>query len=68
MSILHFCFQQFQAHLHTSHKLWQYLFEVKKTKDWGNIFLVIELCMCTPCSDAALKRFFSQIRIVKTDW
>ena len=24
--------------------------------------------MCTPCSNAALKRFFSQIRIVKTDW
>ena len=68
MSILHFCFQQFQAHLHVPYKLWQHLFKVKKTKDWGNIFTVIELCMCTPCSKAALERFFSQMRIVKTDW
>ena len=65
MSILHFCFQQFQAHLHAPYKLWQYLIKVKKTKDWGNIFTVIELCMCTPCSNAALERIFSQIHIVK---
>ena len=24
--------------------------------------------MCSPCSNAALERFFSQMRVVKTDW
>ena len=24
--------------------------------------------MCTPCSNAVLERFFSQMRIIKTDW
>ena len=24
--------------------------------------------MCTPCSNAVLERFFSQMRVVKTDW
>ena len=34
----------------------------------NNIFLIAELCFCAPCSNAFLKRFFSQMRIVKTDW
>ena len=24
--------------------------------------------MCSPCSNAALQRFFSQMRVAKTDW
>ena len=28
----------------------------------------VTLCMCSPCSNAALERFFSYMRVVKTDW
>ena len=34
----------------------------------GATFLCWLTCFCAPCSNASLKRFFSQMRIVKTDW
>ena len=48
--------------------MWQYLYQLWDDKDWRNIFTLIELCMCSPCSNAALERFFSQMRVVKIDW
>ena len=39
-----------------------------ETRDWCNIFTIIELCICTPCSIAEVKRFISQMQVVKTDW
>ena len=66
--IIFFCLQNFQTHLHSPYKLWQYLYQLRDDKDWQNIFTLIELCMCSPCSNAALERFFSQMRMVKTDW
>ena len=66
--IIFFCLQNFQTHLHSPYKLWQYLYQLQDDKDWQNIFTLIELCMCSPCSNAALERFFSQMCMVKTDW
>ena len=63
-----FCLQNFQTHLHSPYKLWQYLYQLRDDKDWQNIFTLKELCMCSPCSNAVLERFFNQIRVVKTDW
>ena len=68
MSILNFCLQQSQVHLHTPYKLWQFLFPMRETKDQCNIFTIIELCIYTPCSNAELERFISQMQVVKTDW
>ena len=66
--IIFFCLQNLQTHLHSPYKLWQYLYQLWDDKDWRNIFTLIELCMCSPCSNAALERFFSQMRVVKTNW
>ena len=68
MSIINFCLEQLQVHLHAPYKLWQFLFPMKEIRDWCNIFMIIELCICTPCSNAELERFFSQMQVVKTDW
>lgn len=35
---------------------------------WDNVFQLVELCLCTPHSNAMLERFFSYLRVVKTDW
>ena len=48
--------------------LWQYLYGIPESKSWLNIFGVIEICMCAPCSNATLERFFSQLRVKKSVW
>ena len=49
-------------------KMWQLLNPLKQERGWNNIFLIAELCFCAPSSNASLERFFSLMRIVKTDW
>ena len=34
---------------------------------WSAVKLVIKICLCAPCSNASLERFFNQLKIVKTD-
>ena len=62
------CLQQLHVHLHAPYKPWQFLFPMKERRDWCNTFLIIEFCICTPYSNVELKRFFSQMWAVKTDW
>ena len=33
----------------------------------SHLALVIEICLCTPCSNAMLERFFNHLKVVKTD-
>ena len=54
--------------IYTPLKMWQLLNSFKNARGWNNIFLIAELCFCVPCSNASLERFFSQMRIAKTDW
>ena len=49
-------------------EIWKLLFRKQQTKDLQNILLIAKLCLCVPFSNAAVERFFSQMRIVKTDW
>ena len=35
--------------------------------DWKPVFLIVELVMCAPQSNAVLERFFSQLNYVKTN-
>ena len=35
--------------------------------EWYSTSLNIEICLCTPCSNATLERFFGQLKLVKTD-
>ena len=41
----------------------------KDEPEWcgvSHLALVIEICLCTPCSNAMLERFFSHLKVVKT--
>ena len=49
-------------------EIWKLIFSNNQTRGLQNILLIIEICLCAPCSNASLERFFSQMRIVKTDW
>ena len=41
-------------------ELWHKILLVGKDKDdWRGVTLVIEICLCTPCSNATLERFFN---------
>ena len=35
---------------------------------WLSAFLLVELCLCSPYSNATVERLFSQIKVVKIDW
>ena len=49
-------------------ELWHKLLLLCKDKiEWYSTSLIIEICLCTPCSNATLDRFFSQLQLVKTD-
>ena len=45
-----------------------FIHQRKDNKEWDHIMLLIELCWCAPFSNATLERFFSQMKVVKTDW
>ena len=48
-------------------KLWSKLLIIGKNNEhWKNIMLLLELCLCTPFSNATLERFFSHLKVVKT--
>ena len=38
-----------------------------KKESWHDIILLVELCLCTPFSNATLERNFSHLKLVKTE-
>ena len=54
-----------------STELWHKVLLLCKDKsEWCGVCqlaLVIEICLCTPCSNAMLERFFNHLKVVKTD-
>ena len=49
-------------------QIWKLLFCNNETKNLRNILLIAKICLCAPHSNASIKRFFSQMSVVKTDW
>ena len=48
-------------------KLWSKLLIIGKNNEhWKNTMLLLELCLCTPFSNATLERFFSHLKVMKT--
>ena len=39
----------------------------KDKKIWYDASLISEICLCTPCFIARLEKYFSQLKLVKTD-
>ena len=58
--------KDFNTQIHPPLALWQYLYGMRESKNWLNIFGGIEICMCAPCSNATLERFFGQLRVLKS--
>ena len=68
INLVMYAMENYNHLIYTPLKMWQLLNPFKNERGWNNIFLIAELCFCAPCSNASLERFFSQMRIVKTDW
>jgi hypothetical protein len=49
-------------------QLWSKLKKLDMANRWKNAFLLVELCLCSPYSNATVERLFSQMKVVKTDW
>ena len=49
-------------------KLWSTLKRVSLADRWLSAFLLLELCLCSPYSNATVERLSSQMKVVKTDW
>ena len=51
-------------------ELWKNVFLLKKhdndKEDWSLTLLIVEICLCAPYSNAALERFFSLLKYVKS--
>ena len=60
--------KHFSTQIHPLLPLWQYLYGIRESKIWLNIFGVIEICICTLGSNAKLERIFSQLRVAKSVW
>ena len=39
----------------------------KEKESWHDIILLVELCLCTPFSNTTPERFFSYLKVVKTE-
>ena len=68
ISLVMYAMKNYNHLIYTQLKMWQLLNPFKNERGWNDIFLIAELCFCVPCSNASLERFFSQMRIAKTDW
>ena len=51
-------------------ELWKNVFLLKKhdndKEDWSLTLLIVKICLCAPYSNAALERFFSRLKYVKS--
>ena len=68
VEVVRFCQRYLDYENSNQVELWhKVLLQCKDKPEWHGIGLVIEICLCTPCSNATLERFFNQLKIVKTD-
>ena len=49
-------------------EMWRKIKGGEFANNYKNILLLIELCLCTPYSNATIERFFSYMKVVKNDW
>ena len=68
VEMVRYCQRYFDFEKVDQFELWhKVLMLCEDRKEWYDASLVIEICLCTPCSNATLERFFSQLKLVKTD-
>ena len=64
--IVQYAYRYFDIEYTEPMKLWSKLFIIGKNKEHWKDMLLLELCLCTPFSNATLERFFSHFKVVKT--
>ena len=68
IEVVRYCQRYFDYEKSNPIELWnKVLIQCEDKPEWRGIALLIEICLCTPCSNATLERFFSQLKIVKTE-
>ena len=68
INVVRFCQRYFNYEKTDPTELWhKVLLHCESKPEWRGLSLLIELCLCTPCSNATLERFFSQMKEVKTE-
>ena len=68
IGVVRYCQRYFDFENIHQVELWHKILLLCKDKiEWYSTSLIIEICLCTPCSNATLERFFSQLQLVKTD-
>ena len=66
VEIVHYCQTFFNIENVDPIELWQKVLLVSKDKEnWLGISFIIEICLCTPSSNAMLERFFNHLKVVK---
>ena len=66
--IIHYAHQYFAVDKIKPMNLWSKIcVENKEKESWHDIILLVELCLCTPFSNATLERNFSHLKLVKTE-
>ena len=68
VEIVRYCQKFFNIENVDPIELWHKVLLVSKDKEnWLSISLIIEICLCTPSSNATLERFFNHLKVVKTN-
>ena len=63
VSIVRYCQRYFDCDNLDQFYLWQKIFILSKERvEWSAVALIIEICLCTPCSNATLERYFRQLK------
>ena len=66
--IIYYTHQYFAVYKIKPMNLWCKICLGNKDKEsWYDIILLVELCLSTPLSNATLERFFSYLKVVKTE-
>ena len=62
VEVVRFCQRYLDYENSNQVELWhKVLLQCKDKPEWHGIGLVIEICLCTPCSNATLERFFKSV-------
>ena len=68
IDVVRYAYRYFNIDSTDPMKLWSKLCMLGKDKEsWKDIIFLIELCLCTPFSNATLERFFIHLKVVKTE-
>ena len=67
IQVIKYANQYYEVSLFEPLKIWSMLHQ-SLSLHCSDIFHFVELCLCTPSSNAMVEHFFNYLKIAKTDW